>query len=367
VRVALDGTPLLGRRTGIGRYTEHLLAALAERADLSVSATAFTLRGAGQLASAVPAGVRARSLPVPARLLRSVWGRLEFPPVGLFSGRADVFHGTNFVLPPTGRAGGVVTIHDLAYLTMPDTVDATSRALRELVPRSLSRAAVVCTPSRSTADQLLDAYGPAVPELIVTPLGVDPEWLLVDPPDPDQRRRLDLPDDYFLFVGTREPRKDLATLLLAYAQFRAGRPAVDTPTLLLVGPDGWGPGREPAAGVQIRQYTPTEQLRSIVAGARSLIMPSRDEGFGLPALEGLATGVPVIISDVPALVEVAGEQAAVFEVGDAAALAALLTAAMEPADQAGQAGADRRSHAANWTWQRCAAATVHAYRLAAAG
>src|SRR4051794_15386471 len=105
-----------------------------------MSATAFTLRGAGSLRTAVPPGVASRSLPVPARLLRSVWTHAEVPPVSLFAGRSDVFHATNFVLPPTGRAGGVVTIHDLAFLTMPDTVDATSRALRELVPRSLARA-----------------------------------------------------------------------------------------------------------------------------------------------------------------------------------------------------------------------------------
>lgn len=371
VRVALDGTPLLGQRTGIGRYTQHLLGALAERDDLTVSATAFTLRGAGRLAAAVPAGVTARSLPVPARLLRTIWGRLEVPPVAVFSGSTEVFHGTNFVLPPTGRAGGVVTIHDLAFLTMPDTVDTASLALRDLVPRSLSRAAVVCTPSQAVADQVLDAYGPAVRQLLVTPLGVDPEWLKVEVPEPIERQRLGLPTDYFLFVGTREPRKDLAILLAAYAQFRAeadGNSAcAEPPSLLLVGPQGWGPGWEPRAGVQIMRYTPTEQLRSIVAGARALIMPSRDEGFGLPALEGLAAGVAVIVSDVPALVEVTGGHAEVFRIGAVDELAAALTTAsqLEVAGPiAEQVKSRRRRYAAQWTWQQCAERTVEAYRLA---
>jgi len=252
---------------------------------------------------------------------------------------------------------------------MPETVDATSRALQELVPRSLSRAAVVCTPSRAVADQVLDAYGPAVSELLVTPLGVDPEWLQVERPDQHTRQRLGLPEDYFLFVGTREPRKDLATLLAAYAQFRAqAAPSEpEPPSLLLVGPDGWGPGREPAPGVQIMQYAPTEQLRSVVAGARALIMPSRDEGFGLPALEGLAAGVAVIVSDVPALVEVTGGHAAVFRIGDVAGLAeALLAAAQPDADgpAALRAKEIRRSYAAQWTWQRCAEQTAKAYRIA---
>lgn len=371
VRVALDGTPLLGRRTGIGRYTEHLLTALAARTDVAVSATAFTLRGAGSLRAGVPPGVATRSLPVPARLLRSVWTHLEVPSVSLFAGRADVFHATNFVLPPTGRAGGVVTIHDLAYLTIPDTVDATSRALRELVPRSLARAAVVCTPSRAIADQVQDAYGPAVSELVVTPLGVEQSWLEVATPDDDERRRLGVPGDYFLFVGTREPRKDLATLVAAFAVFRDAWPgsgnANEPPQLVLVGPQGWGEEQGPAAGVRLLDYAAPEALRSIVAGARALVMPSRDEGFGLPVLEGLAAGTQVIISAVPALLEVAGGHAAVFEIGDVDGLAAALAKAGPAVDEAAQRQARllRRQYAAGWTWQRCAETTMHAYQVAA--
>ena len=372
VHVALDGTPLLGQRTGIGRYTEHLLAALAERADLTVSATAFTLRGAGRLAALVPPGVATRSFPMSARVLRSVWTRAEFPRVALFSGRCDVFHGTNFVLPPTGRAGGVVTIHDLAYLTMPDVVDDTSRRLRDLVPRSLRRAASVCTPSQAVADQVLQTYGGAVPEVVVTPLGVDPEWLAIEPPSELDRRRLNLPVDYFLFVGTREPRKDLTTLLSAYAQFRSEWMSADTqrpepPVLVLVGPQGWGPDQDPLPGVDVRGYAPTQLLRTVVAGARALVMPSRDEGFGLPALEGLAAGVAVIVSNVPALVEVTAGHAEVFDVGDAADLATLLTAmadATVDGSSADEARRRRREFAAGWTWGRCADRTCAAYRIA---
>ena len=331
-----------------------------------MSATAFTLRGAGDLSAAVPPAVGVRSLPVPARLLRSLWSHVEVPSVGLLAGRSDVFHATNFVLPPTGRAGGVVTIHDLAYLTLPDTVDAGSRALRELVPRSLSRAAVVCTPSASVAGQIREAYGPGAPEIVVTPLGVDPAWLSVVAPSSAVRTGLGLPDDYFLFVGTREPRKDLATLLAAYAVFRSASRGGPLPDLLLVGPSGWGPGQEPAAGVVIRDYAPTEELRTIVAGARAVVMPSRDEGFGLPALEGLAAGVPVIVSSVPALVEVTGGHAPVFPIGDVDALAGLLQAAASGDDSSrASAGVRGREYAARWTWERCAEATVGAYRIAA--
>lgn len=360
ITAGIDATPLLGRRTGIGRYTEHLLTALARREDVAIRATAFTARGWRALRSAVPDGVATRSLPAPARALRALWTRAESPAVGLFCGRVDVFHGTNFVLPPTGRAGGVLTIHDLAYLTSPDTVDATSRALIELVPRGLRRAAAVCTPSAAIAEQIRDAYGPAVPELIVTPLGVDGRWFDAAVPDAAERHRLSLPADYFLFVGTREPRKDVATLTAAYAELRRDHGG-DVPSLLLVGPEGWGPGQHPEPGVIIHGYLAQEDLSTIVAGARALVMPSRDEGFGLPALEGLACGTPVIVSSVPALVEVTGGHAAVFDTGDVPGLIAALAVAMS-ADPLTDREI-RRDYARRWTWQACAEATMKAYRI----
>ncbi|GAA2020660.1 glycosyltransferase family 4 protein [Nakamurella flavida] len=361
--VWLDGTPLLGVRTGIGRYTEHLLVALVDEPDIRPAVTAFTARGAGALAAAVPAGVRSRALPVPARLLRAAWSRAEHPAVRRFAPVARVFHATNFVLPPTGRAAGVVTVHDLAYLRMPDTVDAGSRALVDLVPRSLARAAVVCTPSQVVADQVLEAYRPLVKDIVVTPLGVTPAWSRARPPDAAARRRLGLPEDYLLFVGTREPRKDLATLLAAHALLRAEIGSA-APDLVLVGPAGWGAGQAPQPGVVVFGYLAQDDLPVVVAGARALVLPSRDEGFGLPALEALATGTAVVISDIPTLLEVTGGHAASFPVGDAAELAAVL-AALPAADPTSAAARARRAFAAAFTWQRCARTTAEAYRRAA--
>lgn len=366
LRVALDGTPLFGQRTGIGRYTENLLAALGRRDDLRVSATAFTTRGWRQLSEMVPPGVRARSVPAPARLLHRAWTVSEHPTVGWFAGRSDVFHGTNFVLPPTGRrTAGVLTVHDLAYLLLAETVDAHSRRLVELVPRSLRRAAVVCTPTRAVADQVAEHYPGLARTVVVTPHGVTPDWLNATGPDAARRAALGLPADYFLFVGTREPRKGLDTLLAGYALARS-RDA-DLPDLVLVGPSGWGdiPGLAdgPPAGVRIRPYAEQTDLPAMVAGARALVMPSRYEGFGLPALEALATGTAVVVSTDPALLEVTGGLAPSFPVGDAEALAERL--AESAAAPVTSADADRRrAWAAGWTWATSAEATVGAYRAA---
>ncbi|MBM9467705.1 glycosyltransferase family 4 protein [Nakamurella leprariae] len=357
ITATLDATPLLGPLTGIGRYTHELLAALTQRDDVAVGATAFTARGWRDLRTAVPAGVRTRATPVPARGLRSLWTRAEFPTVGALAGRSQVFHATNFVLPPTGRATGVLTVHDLAYLHHPGTVDRTARALVDLVPRGLRRAAAVCVPTAAVAGALQEAYRPLLPEVVVTPLGVDARWFQQPGAGPAPTGTT----PYLLFVGTREPRKDLDTLLRAYALLRGERGA-DVPDLLLVGPSGWGPAQQPGPGVRVSGYLPLPELRDVVAGATALVMPSVDEGFGLPALEAMACGTPVVVSSAPALVEVTAGLAPVFPVGDAPELAAVLDAVVDRDPARGRA--ERIAHARAHTWERCAAATVQAYRIA---
>lgn len=358
--VRLDGTPLLGQLTGVGRYTEHLLQQLAVRADLEVRVTAFTLRGAGNLPAAVPAGVRTRSLPVPARVLRRAWGRYEHPRVTLLAGASDVFHGTNFVLPPPGRAAGVVTIHDLAYLRHADTVDAAGRELVNLVPRSLRRAAVVLTPTRAMADALADAYPIDVDRIVVTPLGVTQPWFDAAPATAEQLRQWGLPARYLLFVGTREPRKDLPTLLAAHAAAQSTDPG--TAPLVLVGPAGWGEVAPPASDVRLAGYQDQRRLPAIVAAAEALVMPSLYEGFGLPALEALGTGTRTIVSDAAALLEVTGGHADVFGVRDVDALANLLTPRTDEAAE--ESATVRRQWARKWTWRACAEATLSGYRRA---
>lgn len=347
MRVGLDGTPLLGARTGIGRYTEQLLAALAGGPDELV-ATAFTLRG--RLADLE--GVQVRSRPLPARGLQAAWARSELPPVEWLTGRLDVFHATNFVLPPLRRARGVVTVHDLAFLHLTATVSSASARYRALVPRSLARASVVVTPSQAVAGQVREAYDPKVP-VVTVPHGVAPPWFTARPPSPSLRARLGLPQEYLLFVGTLEPRKDVRTLLAAHALLP------EAPPLVLVGPSGWGEQVD-VRGAVTPGYLEQDDLRAVVAGASALVLPSRDEGFGLPLLEALAAGTPVVASDLPVLREVGGEQAVYAEVGNPEAFSAALAGALQdPGDAVA-----RRAHAAPFTWAASADGHRRAYTLA---
>ncbi|HEY0641581.1 MAG TPA: glycosyltransferase family 1 protein, partial [Pseudonocardiaceae bacterium] len=298
-------------------------------------------------------------LPVPARLLRALWLRAPVPPVELLVGRTDVVHATNFVLPPSIRAAGVVTVHDLAFLDRPDELSPAERGLPELVRAAARRAAVVCTPTTAVARQVVQRLGVRDDRIVVTPLGVDPAWFVAAPPSGDVRRRLALPREYVLFVGTAQPRKGLDVLLAAHAAAR------QAPPLVLSGAAGWGrPSPEPAGERVLRTgYLAEVDLRRVVAGAAALVLPSRDEGFGLPVLEALACGIPVIATDAPALVEVAGGHAQHVPVGDVDALAHALDTVADAARDAGTAAA-RRAHASEFTWGACAESTVDAYRLA---
>jgi len=364
VRVGVDATPLLGQRSGVGRYLEGLLEGLASAPDApEVLLTLFSIRG--RVPPPLPAGTTLAPRRAPARLLNRAWAVAPFPPVELLTGRVDVFHGSNFVLPPLARAGGTVTVHDLTYLRYPDTVDDQVRAYRELVPRALRRAARVLTVSHAIADELVDEYRLAPDQVVVAPLGVSPTWAHAAPLDAAGRARLGVPDRYLLFAGNLEPRKDLGTLVRAHRAARRADP--DTPQLVVVGPAGWGDAWGPSgppdrSDVVLLGFVPDADLRALLAGARALCSPSRYEGFGLPVLESLAAGTPVLASDIPAHREVADGHARLLPVGDVDAWAGALGDDDLPDAEAVDAG---RRHAATHTWRRCADRHLEAWRSAA--
>ncbi|WP_433870022.1 glycosyltransferase family 4 protein [Saccharopolyspora sp. CA-218241] len=348
--VVVDGTPLLGRRTGIGRYTACLLAELAGTVPLRV--IGLTARGRAALPGLVPPGARVVGPPVPARALRACWRRLPLPPVELLGAVGDVVHGTNFVLPPS-RSPGVLTVHDLAFLDDPALAEPD---LPALVRRSARRAAVVCTPTAAVAEVVRTRLDVPAERIAVTPLGVDPAWSSAAPLDAEARARLGVPGQYLLFVGAGGSRKGLPVLLRALS--------ADLPPLVVAGPAAAGELTAPDGAVTRTGYLDDDVLRGLVAGAAALVLPSRDEGFGLPALEALACGVPVVCSDVPALREVTGGHADLVPPGDPEALReALRTAAARPRDATSDAA--RRAHAAGFTWRACAEATRAAYHRAA--
>lgn len=360
MRVAVDVNPLAGPRTGIGTYLAHLLEEIPRLPDppdligLQLSLRSATLR---------LDGIPVRRVPVPAAMLQALWTHTSQPPVTLLTGRVDVVHGPNFVAPPAGRrAATVITVHDLTYLRYPELVTTASLRYRDLVPAALCRGALVLTPSQTVADEVRDAYALPADRVRPTVLGVGVDWF--EPPSQAVVRPPETAQDYLLFVGSREPRKNLGWLLRAYRE--AARAGENVPRLVLVGPQGWGPDELPTAGDRppvLLGYRSGAELRALVSGARAMVCPARYEGFGLTPLEALAAGTPVIAADIPVHREVLGDCATFVELDDVDALATALT--RPPARSADQRDRGRR-RAAQFTWAGTAAATVDAYRVAAA-
>lgn len=348
----------------MGRYLAGVLGAVVDLpAPPDLILVLFSLAGA--VANPPP---RARPAPrrLPARVLNRLWARVPFPPAELLSGRVDVFHGGNFVLPPLAKAAGVVTVHDLAFLKHSDTVDSQVRAYGRLVPASLARARRVITVSEAVRAEVCEEYGLDPERVVVAHNGVDPEWAQALPPDAGLRARLGLPERYLLFVGNREPRKGLDLLVRAHEAAR--RADSQVPVLALAGPSGWGDvwkGHEPGPDVLLLGFLPDQQLRAVVAGAVALCQPSRYEGFGLPVLEALACGRPVLASDIPALREVGGDHVSYAGPGDADGWSHLLVqVAAASTDSTSEAA--RRAHASRFTWVQSALTHAETWRAAAA-
>jgi len=370
MRLAYDATALLGPRTGVGVFTAEVLTRLAGRADLEIVAYGVTWRGRAALRDQVPATVEVGGRPMAARPLRACWARSDHPPIEWWTGRVDVVHGPNFVVPPARRAATVMTVHDLTCVRYPELCTADTLQYPGLIRRAVERGATIHAVSQFVADEVIATFAVEPARVVVIPNGV----VL---PDPAHRAGHDtgLPPGgrYVLALGTVEPRKDLPLLVEAF-DLRAD----EDPELRLViaGPDGWGAdalARTVAASPHRSRIVRTGWVddgrrAALLRDASVYAYPSRYEGFGLPPLEAMASGTPVVATMVGALPEVLGDAALLVAPRDAAALAAALGRVLD--DDAIAAALVERGHrrVARYSWDVTADRLVDLYRdLAAVG
>jgi glycosyltransferase involved in cell wall biosynthesis len=374
LRVALDATPLLGLPTGVGVFCHGALTALAQRPGVDLRAYAVSWRRRRLMEAELPAGVAARQRPMPARPLHALWTRADFPPLEWFIGPTDVVHGTNFLVPPTGRAATVVSVHDLTPLHHPELCNAATLAYPGFIRRALHRGAWVHTDSAFVAREVVEAFdadpsrvrvvNPGIPDL---PVPAESEAAAV-------LRRF-LPPGmgrFCLAIGTAEPRKDLPGLVRAFGAVAERQSDV---ALVLAGPPGWGEQALESAlaastvGDRIVRTGWLQQLElaSLLSRAAVLAFPSLYEGFGFPPLQAMRAGVPVVATRAGSLPEVLGDGALLVDVGDHEALAGALTACLSDEVERRRLIAAGAAWSARYSWERCGDGLEALYRDAAAG
>ena len=369
--VALDATPLQGPHTGIGEFCLRILEVLGTEPDLCVGAFSVSREGRKGITSLLPPGVKALGPPAPGcRPARSTPPR----PTGLSprpSCTPESRRGTRdqFRRPSHAQGGHGGDGPRPEPAALPRVCRPAARAYPDLVKKAVSRGAWVHADSEFVAGEVVEALGVPAERVRAVHLGVTAP---IASPGTNGWRKL-LPgwvSSYVLALGRVEPRKDLPSLVRAFGHFAGRRPGL---ALVIAGPDGWGSEQlsasvaaSPVSDRVLRMGgSTTGHGDALIEGATIFAYPSRYEGFGLPPLQAMASGTPVVASATGALKEVLGDAASLVTVGDEGALANALENLLDHADTRRELSRRGRDRAARYTWEACASGLLALYRQSA--
>ncbi len=360
IAVGFDLTHASLNRTGLGRYPSELAPALRALSGVQLI---------GLSAMRSPATGTAR------RIAQGLWREGLYYPAGMArSGRCQGAQLLHVPTPAPARGGGlplVVTVHDLLPLRMPHLFTMQTRAHTRLYAPFVRRATRVITPSAFTRAEVIELLGIPEERVVAIPEGCSERFRPREVDRDELHREFGIEGPYVLCVATLEPRKNLVTALRVFRRVSETVPEVE---LVLVGGRGWrneafeqelGRG-EAARRLRVTGFVADERLVELYAGAACFLFPSLGEGFGLPLLEAMACGAPVVMSDRPALGEVAGEAVLQAPAMDVEALAAHVIAVLEDRELAVRLRAEGLARAGAYTWEAAAAATERVYRGALA-
>jgi glycosyltransferase involved in cell wall biosynthesis len=288
----------------------------------------------------------------------------------LFPHRLDVFHSPDFIPPLWGARRHIITVHDLAFLHYPEHLTAESRRYyNDQIQAAVQQADHILTDSDSTRVDLMDMLNVPTEKITVHRLGVDPLFSIPDKPAVQRwRTELSLPNRYWLFVGTFEPRKNIRGLLDAYALIRASLP--DAPSLVIAGNRGWLFEETLAYmetlglrdAIRLIERVPQDALPTLYHEAIAVVSPSFYEGFGFPALEGMACGTVPIVSNRSSLPEVVGDVGLQVEPEDVGAIASAMRLVYEDTEFRSRQILNGRERARLFTWEHTAQIALETYR-----
>lgn len=363
MRIGLDGLPLTQLKTGVGTYTLELARALA----------ALTPQDDFELISPRPFEPAAITNAEPANLstvyskpnaLHRRWWSFGLPAY-LRRNSIALFHGTNFEVPLRGNCPSVVTIHDLSLLLHSNTHEARAVLRGRLrLPRMARQATLIITDSEQVRREVCEHLDVPAEKVFAIPLAPQPHFAPLSPAATiETRRRLGIEDEFVLFTGTIEPRKNLATLLTAFDEVL--RTTSLRPQLVIAGKVGWKQNdlfkHVITDRVKLVGYVSDADLRALYSSCRAFVYPSIYEGFGLPPLEAMACGAPVIASAVPS---VTPRVARVISPADVHALAKSIVELTSDADVRRSLSEAGLKHAAEFSWAKTAMLTGEVYREA---
>ncbi|HEY7134352.1 MAG TPA: glycosyltransferase family 1 protein [Acidimicrobiia bacterium] len=371
MRILLDVSAVPSRPMGAGVYAVNLARHLATRDDVDLHLAAR--RGDGHRWLDLAPGATVHVTVPDRRPMRLAWEQIGAAAL-VRRVEPDVWHGIHYTMPLRLDVPCVVTVHDLTFFEHPEWHERSKVVFfRPMIRAAVARAAAIVAVSRDTATRLDATLAPHAPVVVATH-GVDHERFrpgrLDDADDLARLRVHGVRRPYIAFQGTIEPRKDVPTLVRAFATVARERPDL---RLVIAGRDGWG--AEPvraaieASGVATRVlrpgYLPDDTVPALYRQADAVAYPSFEEGFGLPALETLACGAPLVSTLGSAIEEVVDDAALLVSPGDPQVLAAALEAVLSDAALASTFRRAGPARAARATWRASADRHVEAYRLAA--
>lgn len=370
--IGVDYTPAYEQTGGIGRYVRELLAALASLHDEN----RYRLFVAGSRPTSLSGQLGPRfawrATRISPKWLARLWHRLNlYIPVEAFIGRVDVFHATDFVIPPTlPRTRTLLTVHDLSFVRVPESASPRLKAyLDEVVPRSVKRADHVLADSLATKLDIVDLYGISPERVEVLLSGVDPIFRPIHSANfASIRAKYHIGERPYLFaVGTVQPRKNYARLIEAVSILRTGGLEID---LVIAGGKGWLEDPIYAALDQFRMrpyvhfigFAAEEDLPVLYSHALCSVFPSLYEGFGLPILEAMACGTPVVTSNLSSMPEVAGDAALLVDPHDVEGIANGIRSVIEDSGLRQSLIYKGQDRAKLFTWEKSARQLLQVYQ-----